>query len=110
MDETPFLRRQAALCLNLSQSCSDAQVAEHLNLMAAEFHARALKAEFHTAFDTDFSADPLNERDIENLRLLLSSGEVVEMFDDTARQRIGEFISRAASQPESWLPLKRKMT
>jgi hypothetical protein len=40
--DTPYLRRQAALCLNLSQSCSDAQVAEHLDLMAAEFHARAL--------------------------------------------------------------------
>jgi len=63
-------------------------VAEHLDLMAAEFHTRALQAEFHS-FD---------EQDIENLRLLLGRTEVAAMFDETARKRIGEFISRAASQ------------
>jgi hypothetical protein len=110
MEETPYLRRQAVLCLNLAQFCSDAQVAEHLEVMAAEFHARALKAEFQPALDANFSADPIDERDIENLRLLLGSSEIAEMFDQTARQRIGEFISRAASQPETWLPLKRKTT
>jgi|SRR5215211_465990 len=104
MDETPYLRRQAVLCFNLAKSCSDAQVAEHLEAMAAEFHARALRAEFQPTFDADFSANPLNERDIENLRLLLSSSEIVEIFDEIARLRIGEFISRAVSQPEkTWL-------
>jgi hypothetical protein len=106
MDETPYLRRQAVLCLNLARSCSDAQVAEHLEAMAAEFHAQALKAEFQPACDAG-SADPLDERDIENLRLLLSSTEILEMFNETARQRIGDFISRAAAQPETWLPLKK---
>src|SRR5262245_55183823 len=104
MDETPYLRRQAVLCLNLAESCSDPQVAEHLEMMAAEFHAQALKAEFEPTFDPDFSADPIDERDIENLRLLLRSSEIMDMFDETAQLRIGEFISRAASQPESWLP------
>jgi len=110
MDETPYLRRQAVLCLNLAQSCADAQVAEHLEAMAAEFHAQALKAEFQPTFDADLSAEPLNERDIEHLRRLLSSSEIVEMFDETARLRIGEFIGRAASQPETRLPLKGKTT
>jgi hypothetical protein len=32
MDEASYLRRQAALCLNLSRSCSDAELAEHLEL------------------------------------------------------------------------------
>jgi hypothetical protein len=104
MDIMPYLRRQAALCLNLSKSCPDAQVAEHLDLMAAEFHARALKAEFETAFDADFSADEMDERDIENLRRLLTSSEIVDMFDEPARQRIGEFISRAASHAKLGLP------
>src|SRR5215204_2190563 len=109
MDEAPYLRRQVILCLNLAQSCSDAEkMTEHLEMMAAEFHARALKAEFQPAFDAVLSAHPISERDIENLYLLLSSSEVVEMFDETARKRIGEFISRAASQPETWLPFKRR--
>jgi hypothetical protein len=86
MDDKHYLRRQAALCLKLSQSCTDAEVAEQLDLMGAEFHTRALQAEFHS-FD---------EQDIENLRLLLGSTEVAAMFDKTARERIGEFISRAA--------------
>jgi hypothetical protein len=104
MDDTPYLRRQAALCLNLSQSCSDAEVAVHLNLMAAEFHAQALRAEFKATFDSDLSGDPFDETDIENLRLLLNSSKIADMFDETARQRIGEFISRAASQGELGVP------
>jgi hypothetical protein len=95
MDDTPYLRRQAALCLNLSQSCSDAQMAEHLNLMAAEFHAQALKAEFKATFDPDLSADPFGETDIENLRLLLNSSKIADMFDETSRQRIGELSAES---------------
>jgi hypothetical protein len=106
MDDTPYLRRQAALCLNLSQSCSDAQMAEHLNLMAAEFHAQALKAEFKATFD--LSADPFGKTDIENLRLLLNSSKIADMFDETSRQRIGEFISRVASRGELGVPAREK--
>jgi hypothetical protein len=105
MDETPYLRRRAALCLNLSRSCSDAQLAEQLDLIAAEFHARALKSEFQAEYDSD---EPFDETDIENLRLLLDSSEIADMFDATARQRIGEFISRAASRGELGVPASRK--
>ena len=93
MDATPYLRRLAGLCMKLSRSCPDAQLAEHLDLIAAEFHARALKSEFHAEFDSN---NPFNETDIENLRFLLDNSEIAEMFDATARQRIGEYISRAA--------------
>src|SRR5262245_28666168 len=96
MDDTPYLRRQAALCLNLSRWCSDAQLAEHLDLIAAEFHTLALKTEFQAEFDSD---DPFDEADIENLRHLLNSSEIADMFDDAARKRIGEFISRACLGP-----------
>ena len=93
--DAPYLRRQAALCLSLSSSCPDGQVAEHLDMMAAEFHARALQTEFQAEFDSDARWDA---RDIENLRILLDSSEIADMFDETVRQRIGEFISRAASR------------
>jgi hypothetical protein len=48
------LRRQAAYCLRLSHFhfYSDTPVAQHLDLMAAEFHARALRAEFQAEFDS----------------------------------------------------------
>jgi hypothetical protein len=52
MDDKPYLRRQAALCLKLSQSCPDGKVAEDLDLMAAEFHTRALQAEFQASSDS----------------------------------------------------------
>ena len=94
MDDKPYLRRQAALCLKLSQSCPDGKLAEDLDLMAAEFHTRALQAEFEAGSDS--AADSFDEQDIENLRLLLGSTEVAAMFDKTARERIGEFISRSA--------------
>ena len=96
MDEKPYLRRQALLCLKLSQSCSDAETAQHLDLMAAEFHAQALRQEFHASTDSGLSADTFNKKDIEHLLLLLGSTDIVD-FDERARQRIGEFISRAVS-------------
>jgi hypothetical protein len=107
MDDAPYLRRQAALCLNLSRSCSDAQVAENLHLMAAEFHAQALRAELKAKLDSDLS-DPFDETDIQKLRLLLDSSEIADMFDETARQRIGEFISQAASRGELGVPASGK--
>jgi hypothetical protein len=45
--ETPsYLRRQAAFCLRLSDFCSDELVANHLRSQAADYHQRALWAEF----------------------------------------------------------------
>ena len=73
MDDKPYLRRQAALCLKLSRSCRDGKVAEDLNLMAAEFHRRALQAEFQAASE---SADTCHAQYVENLLLLLASTEV----------------------------------
>jgi hypothetical protein len=46
MENTAYLRRQAAFCLWLSQFCHDEPVAEHLRIMAAGFHERALTADF----------------------------------------------------------------
>jgi hypothetical protein len=51
--DTAYLRRQAEVCLRLSQFCSDPLVIEHLRFMAAEFHTRALRAEFAAEFDPD---------------------------------------------------------
>jgi hypothetical protein len=83
-------------------------VAEHLDLMAAEFHAQALRAELKARLDSDLSGDPFDETDIEKLRLLLDSSEIADMFDETARQRIGEFISQAASRGELGVPASGK--
>jgi hypothetical protein len=45
--ETSFhLRHQAAFCLRLSELCSDELVANHLRSQAADYHQRALWAEF----------------------------------------------------------------
>jgi len=96
MDEKPYLRRQALLCLKLSQSYSDAETAQNLDLMAAEFHAQALREEFHASTDSGLSDDTFNKKDIEHLLLLLGSTDIVD-FDEPARQLIGEFISRAVS-------------
>jgi hypothetical protein len=54
MENAPYLRRQAAYCLRLSHFhfYSDTPVAQLLDLMAAEFHARALRAEFQAEFDS----------------------------------------------------------
>jgi len=50
MEHTAYLRRQAEFCLNLSRFSSDRPLTEHLQSMAAEFHAKALKAEFEAEF------------------------------------------------------------
>ena len=49
MVHTDYLRRRAEFCIRMSHLCGDQPVAENLNLMAAEFHARALRAEFDLA-------------------------------------------------------------
>jgi hypothetical protein len=51
MENSAYLRRQAAFCLRLSEFCSDPPVAAHLRVKAAQFHERALRAEFAAEFD-----------------------------------------------------------
>jgi hypothetical protein len=53
MENTAYLRRQAVFCLRLSELCPDAPTAAHLAFMAAQFHERALRAEFAADFDLD---------------------------------------------------------
>ena len=47
METTAFFRRQAAFWLRLSDYCSDELIADHLRSKAAEYHQRALRAEFN---------------------------------------------------------------
>jgi hypothetical protein len=51
MENTAYLRRQATFCLRLSQLCSDPPLAEYLRFRAAEFHEKALRAEFFALSD-----------------------------------------------------------
>ena len=46
------LRRQAELCLRLSQLCSDEPVSRHLSFLAAHYHEAALRAEFGMSADS----------------------------------------------------------
>jgi hypothetical protein len=45
--------------------------------------------------DRDFSVDPADERDAEDLRGLLQRSEIADMFDAMVCRRIGEAISQA---------------
>jgi hypothetical protein len=51
MENTAYLRRQAAFWLRLSNLCSDPPLAQHLTCKAAEFHEKALRAEFDAELD-----------------------------------------------------------
>jgi hypothetical protein len=46
METAAYYRRQAGFLLRLGQSCTDKAMVQNLELMAAEFHQRALEAEF----------------------------------------------------------------
>ena len=46
METAAYYRRQAGFLLRLGQTCTDKSVVQHLELMAAEFHLKALEAEF----------------------------------------------------------------
>ena len=46
METAAYYRRQAGFLLRLGQSCTDKSVSQHLELMAAEFHLKAIEAEF----------------------------------------------------------------
>jgi len=51
METTSYLRRQAAFWLRLSDFCSDELMANHLRSKAADYHQRALRAEFNLPHD-----------------------------------------------------------
>ena len=53
METTSFFRRQAAFCLRLSDFCSDELIANHLRSQAADYHQRALWAEYNLRDDAD---------------------------------------------------------
>jgi hypothetical protein len=53
MENTAYLRRQALFCLRLSHLCLDPPLAQHLRFKAAEFHEKALRAEFEAKLDPD---------------------------------------------------------
>ena len=52
MSEIVHLRRQAELCLRLSQLCSDEPVSRHLSFLAVHDHEVALQAEFGVSADS----------------------------------------------------------
>jgi hypothetical protein len=60
METAAYYRRQAGFLLRLGQSCTDKSMVRNLELMAAEFHQRALEAEFklETGDPEDVPADP----------------------------------------------------
>ena len=60
MENIGYLRRQAVFCLRLSELCSDPPIAAHLTFKAAQFHERALRAEFAAQFA---SAEPSAPRE-----------------------------------------------
>ena len=55
VEPTGYLRRQAEACLRASRACSDRAAAECWELMAAEFHARALRVEFGDVFQGSYA-------------------------------------------------------
>jgi len=56
METISFFRRQAAFCLRLSGLCSDVLIVNCLRSQAADYHQRALQAEFHLRDDADAGA------------------------------------------------------
>ena len=45
--------------------------------------------------DRDFSATPIDEPGYQDLRDLLKTSEVADIFDPIVRQRLGELIARS---------------
>jgi hypothetical protein len=52
--------------------------------------------------DRDFSADPVDKPDREDLRDVLKGSEIADTFDAAVQRRIGEVIGRAAFDPARW--------
>jgi hypothetical protein len=61
MENTAYLRRQALFYLRLSHLCLDPPLAVHLRVKAAEFHEKALRAEFEPELDLDVRGDAHSE-------------------------------------------------
>jgi len=57
MENTSDLRRRAALCLRLSDFCSDPLLADYLRFKAADYHQKAVQAELD-----DFLSDEPGEQ------------------------------------------------
>jgi hypothetical protein len=53
MENTAYLRRQALFYLRLSHLCLDPPLAAYLRVKAAQFHEKALRAEFEPELDLD---------------------------------------------------------
>jgi hypothetical protein len=53
MEDTAYLRRQALFYLRLSHLCLDPPLTAHLRIKAAEFHEKALRAEFEVELNSD---------------------------------------------------------
>jgi hypothetical protein len=49
--------------------------------------------------DRDFSAEEIDNLDVETLRSLLERADAAELFDAATRERIGRAIARAAQTP-----------
>jgi len=62
MQPTAYLRRQAAFYLRLSDLCSDAVIANHLRSKAADYHQKALRAEFDLGHDDAAGEDMVRNR------------------------------------------------
>jgi hypothetical protein len=49
--------------------------------------------------DRNFSADPVDQSEVEALRRLLDRSEVSDLLDDAIRERVGRAIARAVFDP-----------
>ena len=49
--------------------------------------------------DRDFCADPIDEKEAQELRDLLKSSGIADIADEIIRRRVGEMIGRAAFNP-----------
>jgi len=56
MEQTAYLRRQAEYCLQLSRLYVDEPMTDELRTLAAEFHTRALRAEYEAEVADDCAA------------------------------------------------------
>lgn len=74
MEDVAYLRRQAVFCLRLSEFCLDPPIAAHLTFKAAQFHERALRAEF--AADFDCEKEPAEQR----RRVPVAGGAIASPF------------------------------
>jgi hypothetical protein len=76
MSKTSHWRRQAELCLRLSQLCGDEPVSRHLSVLAAQYHETAVGEELGTFVDgvpnatDEFEADHADAGRVESSQRL----------------------------------------